>query len=373
MDVKSVLNELGLSEGEIKVYMALLKLGSSPVSALKEETNLHRTTIHDFIEKLLNKALVSYVIKNNVKYYSATHPQKLADFLNEKASKLNEVMPELVKMSEFHKEELKVEVFKGQEGFKTLLGHFHREKTDMYGMGFEEERYEKKMPDLMRWHFRKTKELKLHEYVFVKEGAKFLYPHETVHYKELPDEFFNPNPTMTFGDYVAILIWEPFTSILIEHKGLADSYRKWFGMLWEQNVRTIKGNDGVKRMFDTHLHDLKKGDDIVVFGSSEHIPEFFNKYFDGYIPQLIKNGVKPKIIFDEDAEYLINACKKNKWNVKTLPRKYISPIEVNVWKEKAAVVIWKKEPVAFIIDDKEVAEGFKAFFNIQWDIAKKAK
>ena len=66
MDVKQVLSELGLSEGEIKVYMALLKLGSSPVSALKEETKLHRTTIYDFIEKLLNKGLVNHVIKNNV-------------------------------------------------------------------------------------------------------------------------------------------------------------------------------------------------------------------------------------------------------------------------------------------------------------------
>ena len=119
MDVKQVLSELGLSEGEIKVYMALLKLGSSPVSALKEETKLHRTTIYDFIEKLLNKGLVNHVIKNNVTYYNATHPNRLADFLKEKVEKLNNVLPELIKLSEFHKEEIKVEVYKGKEGYKT--------------------------------------------------------------------------------------------------------------------------------------------------------------------------------------------------------------------------------------------------------------
>ncbi|MBT4823563.1 hypothetical protein HN695_06015 [Candidatus Woesearchaeota archaeon] len=373
MGVKEVLAEMGLGEGEIKVYLALLKLGSSPVSALKEETNLHRTTIYDFIEKLLNKGLANYVVMGNVKYYQATNPQRLSDFLKEKASRLNEVMPELVKMSGFHKKELNVEVFKGKEGYKAMLGLVIREKKDLIGMGFEEEKFEELVPDTMRWYFREIKEKGIKERIFVKNSTNFLYPHNNVSYKSLPDEYFNPNPTMTFGDFVAIHIWDPFSTIVIKNKDLADSYRKWFEMLWEQNVKTIKGNNSLKRMFDSHLHDLKKGDDMIVFGSSKHIPKYFNEYFNDYIPKLASNGVKPKIIFDEDAHSLINACKDNNWVVRTLPRKYISPIEVNLWKDKAAVVIWKEEPVAFIIEDKEVADGFKAFFEIQWDIAKKVK
>ena len=311
MGVKEVLAEMGLGEGEIKVYLALLKLGSSPVSALKEETNLHRTTIYDFIEKLLNKGLANYVVMGNVKYYQATNPQRLSDFLKEKASRLNEVMPELVKMSGFHKKELNVEVFKGKEGYKAMLGLVIREKKDLIGMGFEEEKFEELVPDTMRWYFREIKEKGIKERIFVKNSTNFLYPHNNVSYKSLPDEYFNPNPTMSFGDFVAIHIWDPFSTIVIKNKDLADSYRKWFEMLWEQNVKTIKGNNSLKRMFDSHLHDLKKGDDMIVFGSSKHIPKYFNEYFNDYIPKLASNGVKPKIIFDEDAHSLINACKDN--------------------------------------------------------------
>jgi HTH-type transcriptional regulator, sugar sensing transcriptional regulator len=370
MDVKEVLAEMGLSEGEVKVYLALLKLGSSPVSALKEETKLHRTTIYDFIEKLLNKGLTNYVVRGNVKYYQATNPQRLADFLDEKASRLNDVMPELMKMSEFHKKDLNVEVFKGKEGYKAMLGLVIKEEKDLIGMGFEEEKFEELVPDTMRWYFREAKEKGIKERVFVKDSADFLYPHDNIEYKELPDEYFNPNPTMTFGDFVAIHIWDPFSTIVIKNKDLADSYRKWFEMLWGQNIKIVRGKEPVKKMFDSHYNDLKEGHEILVFGSSAHIPNYFIKYFDEYVPKLIQVGGKAKIIFDEDSGNLINICHNAGWEVKTMPRKYVSPIEVDIWKNKTAIVMWREEPVAFIIDDEEVAEGFRAFFNIQWDIAK---
>lgn len=232
MDVRTVLGELGLSDGEIKVYMALLKLGSSPVSALKEETNLHRTTIYDFIEKLLNKGLVNYVIKNNVKYYNATHPNKLADLLKEKEGKLMQILPDLVKLSDFHKEDVKVEVYKGKEGYKTALGLVIKEGKGLIGMGFDDEYIDKVMGTSMDWYFRQLREKKMRERIFTKEGAKFFYPQETTEYKFLPKEFFSPSPIMTFGKYVVIVSWEPLVSIVIENKGLANAYRTWLEMLW---------------------------------------------------------------------------------------------------------------------------------------------
>ncbi len=371
-DIKTVLGELGLSEGETKVYMALLKLGSCPVSALKEETNLHRTTIYDFIEKLLNKGLANYVIKNNVKYYNATHPAKLGDFLQQKAMKLKEVMPELVKLSDFHKEDLKVEVYKGKEGYKTTLGMVIKEEKDLIGMGFDDEYIDKVMGNSMDWYFRQLREKKIHERIFTREGATFFYPPETTTYKFLPKEFFSPNMSMTFGKYVALVLWEPFTSIVIENKNLANSYKKWFEMLWNQNMYTYRGNESVKKIFESHISDLKKGDELFVFGPSAHIPTYFFNYFQTYNGKVTAKGVKPKIIFDEGAEKFIVPCKKAGWNTKVLPKKYISPVEVDIWKNKIAIIMWKKEPVAFVIEDKEIANGFRAFFMLQWDIAKKA-
>src|SRR3990167_8668752 len=105
MTTKESLRQIGLSEGESEVYLALLKLGSSPVHAIKEETRLHRTTIYDFLEKLLTKGLTNYVIKGGVKYYKATHPNKLLDYIKEKENLITTILPDLTKLSEFFRDE----------------------------------------------------------------------------------------------------------------------------------------------------------------------------------------------------------------------------------------------------------------------------
>src|SRR3989338_2360591 len=121
MDIDKVLRDAGLSDGESKVYLALLKLGNAHVQKLKEESKLHRTTIYDFLDKLIKKGLAGFVVKNNVKFYAAAHPDKLLAFVKEKEDNVKEIFPSLQQMMKQQKEELHVEVYEGEEGFKTLL------------------------------------------------------------------------------------------------------------------------------------------------------------------------------------------------------------------------------------------------------------
>lgn len=232
MEIRTVLGDVGLSEGEIKVYLALLKLGSVQASKIKEETNLHRTTIYDFIEKLLNKGLINYVIRNNVKYYSATHPNKLLDFVMEKEENVREILPSLTRLAEIKKEEIKVEVYKGAEGFKVVLNDIIRTGRDMVGFGIDETKFRDRFPILMEQHFKKEKLAGIKERLLTSEDARFVFGTETAKYRYIPGEFFNPTPTAVYGNKVVILVWAPLTIVMIENSELADSYRKYFEMLW---------------------------------------------------------------------------------------------------------------------------------------------
>ena len=233
MDVKTVLEGSGLSEGEIKVYLALLKLGSVPVSKIKEESNLHRTTIYDFLEKLLNKGLVNYVVKNNAKYYNATHPNKLLDFVKEKEENIKSILPALTKLMQLGKEELSVEVHKGVEGFKTHLNTVLKERKDLIGFGIDETKYKEKFPFIMEQFFKKQEKSGVKERILTSEKPKFIYKTKVITYRYIPKEYFNPTSTLVYGDRVALLIWEPLTVIMIKNKELADSYRKQFELLWK--------------------------------------------------------------------------------------------------------------------------------------------
>ena len=48
----------------------------------------------------------------------------------------------------------------------------------------------------------------------------------------------------------------------------------------------------------------------------------------------------------------------------------VTPVEVNIYGNKTAIIRLKKEPVVFLIDDKETAESFKKYFDAMWKLAK---
>lgn len=237
MDEIEVLKELGLSDGEIKVYLALLKLGQTIVSEITKETRQHRTTIYDFLENLINKGLVNYVIKTGVKYYTATDPDKLLEILKEREDHLVAILPKLKALREIQQEEISVEVFKGVEGFKSVLNDTIKVKKDFYGFGFDEQMFKEKFPLLLEQYFKKEQEAGIKEYNLTRENPKFIYKKEHIQYRTIPEEFFEPTATAVYGDRVFIVIWEPFTTILIKNKGLAEAYRKYHKLLWKTAKR----------------------------------------------------------------------------------------------------------------------------------------
>lgn len=373
MDVKTVLSELGLSDGEIKVYLALLKLGSSPVSHIKEESGLHRTTIYDFVEKLLNKGLISYVVRNNVKYYNAANPNKLVDYLKEKHDNLSKVLPELVDLTKDHQEEVKVEVYKGKEGLKTVMLDCIRLGEDTCGIGIDDSLYKKTLPVFIEQFQRMLKEKNMHERILTKANPDYLFDQSNTHYKFLPSDYFSPTSTLVYGNKLHMVVWEPsLTTILIQNKQLVDAYRKHFENMWNQETMIFAGDDDVRGVFDDMVENTQKGDEILAFGVP-NIPPKWVDYFDDYCVRLGNKGVINKIIVDEKAKPLIDMNLKHDKVVRlrVLPSKFFSPAEVDIWGGKVAITLWSKVPKAIVMDDRQIADSFRQYFNIMWEMAKK--
>jgi sugar-specific transcriptional regulator TrmB len=232
MENKDVLKELGLSDGEATVYLALLKSGSTTVSKLTKETKQHRTTIYDFLEHLLKKGLVSYVLKSGVKYFKVADPDKLFEYIKEKEDNLNKILPELHKLADIDKEELSVEVYQGLEGFKNILDDVIKVKKNFYSFGIDEAYFEKNYPIQTKNLFLREKEAEIKEFILTSDKAKFVYNQKHLTYRYIPEKYFNPTPTGVYGDRVVFVIWSPMTAILIKNKQLADAYLKHHQLLW---------------------------------------------------------------------------------------------------------------------------------------------
>jgi len=102
MDTKP-LEKIGLTKSEIRVYLALLKLGQTTAGPIVDEAKVTRSKIYDILERLKNKGLVSYITKESTKYFSAADPKSLLDYLEEKEKEIQddkesvkEILPELL-------------------------------------------------------------------------------------------------------------------------------------------------------------------------------------------------------------------------------------------------------------------------------------
>jgi sugar-specific transcriptional regulator TrmB len=120
MDIKAVLKEFNLSDNEIEVYLACLKIGLSSVIRISELTGIPKSTCYDILNSLANKGLISQIIKESTKYFEATNPEFLLSNLHEKEKKLKEILPKLNALKKTGYEKPNVELYIGKEGMKSI-------------------------------------------------------------------------------------------------------------------------------------------------------------------------------------------------------------------------------------------------------------
>src|SRR3989338_2488389 len=90
-----VLRELGLTDGEVKVYLALVGLGESTSGPIVEQSGVSVSKVYILLDRLAKKGLVSHVVKEKTKYFRAADPERLRTYLREKQEKLVEEEQEL--------------------------------------------------------------------------------------------------------------------------------------------------------------------------------------------------------------------------------------------------------------------------------------
>jgi HTH-type transcriptional regulator, sugar sensing transcriptional regulator len=234
-----MLEEFGLTKTEEKVYLTLSQHGISPASELIKQTQLHRTTVYDVLDRLIEKGVVSFVIQNKIKYYTSISPSKFLDIALEE-KKQAEAKQELAKkiISEINsiKQETKsnstAQVFVGIKGQKTVMNDIIEEGKDFVEFGAEGKFEDDLSSYTQQWADKRIAK-NIHAKIILKEGSSS--PKWKMNQvKFVSREYQSPAATIVYGNKVAIFIHEePMTIILIESKKLSESYRNYFNLLWK--------------------------------------------------------------------------------------------------------------------------------------------
>ncbi|MFC1734189.1 TrmB family transcriptional regulator, partial [candidate division KSB1 bacterium] len=189
------------------------------------------TNIYDTLEKLREKGLVAHVIKENRKYFSASDPDKILDYINEREEEIRSILPELKSYTTFPRSESIVEVYKGKEGLKTVLKDILKEGKDYVVL--EEEGYIQKILPHFYPQFNKKMNKKRIKVKVLTKNVKKIAKRSLMHIKSLPEFLSFPSATVVYGNKIAIFVWdEPYHAILIKSKQVANSYNNFFNALW---------------------------------------------------------------------------------------------------------------------------------------------
>ena len=237
----SILEDLGLTHAEIKVYIVLLELGSSSAGQILEKADLHNSVTHRALNSLIEKGLISFILEGKKKVYQASNPENFHDFIEEKKTRFDSLLPELKARQKTAKKAVIGEMFKGKKGinqlYNTLLNSGGKEYNTFGGgsqvtydvMGetwwknLHAKRLAKKIP--CRQVFDET----------IRKFGNELNKKPKTNIRFLPKEYSQLQETIMIGDYMGIAIFteNPY-GILIKDKVVAEGYRKQFEILWDK-------------------------------------------------------------------------------------------------------------------------------------------
>ncbi len=115
--------ELGLSEKEANVYLALLEIGRASVKQIAKKSVVNRTTAYEILEALSTRGVVSRSEEKGKVAYIAESPtrfevvlRKEEQSLKQKKEHLQEAMPQLFALYNAMEDKPGVRFFEGEEG-----------------------------------------------------------------------------------------------------------------------------------------------------------------------------------------------------------------------------------------------------------------
>ncbi|RJQ15709.1 TrmB family transcriptional regulator [Candidatus Woesearchaeota archaeon] len=241
---EDVLMKAGLTLREVNVYTLLRTQGELMASEIAKKAGLIRTNVYDILESLIQKGIVSSVIRSGKKYFRATDPEKLVDYVNNQKRDLDEVSSDLIKilssLKPVHADAKRpvIEVYEGKEGMKTILEMSIREslktKKEILGISVQQEKCRLLAgPYHVRWY--KDREKFKIKSRYLMSAEENIIPVQYTQFKILPKEAKNPNELFIFGNITTQFFFTGtlFTAILINNEEITSKYRDYFSFLWK--------------------------------------------------------------------------------------------------------------------------------------------
>lgn len=237
------LKQIGFTDGEARVYAAMLRKGSSTVGPLVKESGVAYSKIYEVIERLIKRGLVTFIKKEKTKHFQITNPENLNAFLQKKQEELDNQKQTLgIVMKDIKKTSLEslqeAEIFTGLKGitsaYEMMLSDARKGQDFLFFLPYSKEHQK----DIENFYYRIGP--KFRDSGIVLKGIGNESHRNSPIIKQQPwsrmrfVKYPLPSTVDIFKDKLMFVSWDNPTGFLIQSKELAEQFRKYFYTVWEE-------------------------------------------------------------------------------------------------------------------------------------------
>lgn len=242
---EGILQQLGLTQREEKVYLALLELGETTTGKIIEKSKISGGKIYEILDKLTSKGLVSYSLLDKTKYFRAASPNVLINLLEEEKERINQKeerlakeLPQMLKLQESNKPKSEATFFKGIGGIQKII--FDKleklsSKSEILAMGVRGSKQEKYNIMWEKWHKERIKRKIRCKAIFSEVNDPYLPILQKMQHTETKlIRGATPSSITIMGDTLFIFTYDTEAGYLvIKNQEILESFKFYFQNLWE--------------------------------------------------------------------------------------------------------------------------------------------
>ncbi len=136
-----------------------------------------------------------------------------------------------------------------------------------------------------------------------------------------------------------------------------------------QEATIFRGVNGVRSFYNL---TLEKNAPYFVFGAPQSSIDIMGDLFwANHNIKRIKKKIKARMIFNPSIRDYGESIKDKYTEIQYFERDFEPMSETHIQEDLVAIIVWTKEPILFLIKDKNIADSYMNFFEKMWKQAKK--
>lgn len=247
MEISAKIAQLGLTDKETAVYLAMLETGEDTITEITRVSGQKRPTVYLALDRLEILGLAERALRGKKKLWSAVHPKRLQELADFRAKQIEGVLPELLAIYREKREKPVVRILEGIAGARTAYQEaFSLLNSKEEGLWFSNITFMiDHFPELLREYYilvKKIRDPHIRELIYggeksegwVNDMQKSLSKNHAIKYygegKEFgfTDQFIIGNKIMSFSFGKEVFV------VITESREMAKTQRGLFESLWQK-------------------------------------------------------------------------------------------------------------------------------------------